>query len=433
MGQTDRFKAFKPFLIALLILALAVAIFALLKATKPKPEAQPVKNKRWPVSYITALPASYTPQIRLLGKVESPYQTQISAAVSGYITAIHALEGETLPEGETLIELDNRDSKILLQQRKADLDNQQALLASERLQHKNNLALLEQDKALLALNKASVTRLKALTRQGSAAQSTLDEAQQALIRQKMTVTNRQLSLENFSNRLQQLTAQRDKADALYQQAKLDLLRTQAKTPYSARIASLNVAPGDRVTPGKVLATLYPEDKLEVRAQIPSKQVALLNHNAQPLTAYVNYQKAQLPLNLRTLSAEVRNGQGGIDALFRFSTDKADQLQKPNLPPIGQSLALTLDLPAVDNAVALPGTAFYGQNRIYTIQNELLVSHQVERLGSITDRFDQPRILISANNLPVNSKILITQLPNAISGLAVKASPAAQTAATEELN
>ncbi|MDX1399157.1 MAG: multidrug transporter, partial [Oceanospirillum sp.] len=100
---------------------------------------------------------------------------------------------------------------------------------------------------------------------------------------------------------------------------------------------------------------------------------------------------------------------------------------------GQSLALTLDLPAVDNAVALPGTAFYGQNRIYTIQNELLVSHQVERLGSITDRFDQPRILISANNLPVNSKILITQLPNAISGLAVKASPAAQTAANEEQN
>ncbi len=424
MGLSDRLNAFKPVIIVAIILTVAIAIFALLKATKPQPEAQPVSDKRWPVSVLNVDPGNFTPQIKLLGKTESPFQTQITAAVNGYVTAIHALEGELLPKGDILIELDNRDSQILLQQRKADLDNQNALLSSEKLQQKNNLSLLKQDQALLELNQASVQRLKSLVRQGSASQSTLDEAQQALIRQKMTLANRELSIRNFDNRLLQLTAQRDKAHALYQQAQLDLERTQAKVPFEARISRLMVAPGDRVSPGKALATLYSQEQMELRAQLPGDLLPRLNlllnddkgDTSEPkLQALAHYQGAQLPLELRSLSAEVRSGQGGIDALFRFSPDHPALKQLP----IGLSLAVTLYLPEVKQAIALPGTAFYGQNRIYLVVNGQLVSRNVQRLGTIETNDGQLSILISAESIPTGSQILTTQLPNAITGLPVQ--------------
>ncbi|MFG1489792.1 HlyD family efflux transporter periplasmic adaptor subunit [Oceanospirillum sp. HFRX-1_2] len=444
MGLSDRSKAAKPFIVAFSILFIAISIFALLKLTKPKPEAQPFVNKRWPVSVTNAEPSVFTPQVKLLGKTESPFQTQVTSAVNGYVTAVHALEGDLLPEGDVLIELDTRDSQILLQQRKADLDNQNALLNSEKLQQKNNLEMLKQDQALLELNQASVQRLKALVRQGSASQSSLDEAQQALIRQKMTLANRELSIRNFDNRLTQITAQRDKAKALYQQAQLDLERTRAKAPFDARVSSLMVAPGDRVSPGKALATLYSQNQMELRAQLPNDlltQLNLINHNENKpqslrLQAEAHYQGQRIPLVLRGLSAEVRAGQGGIDALFRFSPESPLLKQLP----IGQALAVTLYLPPVEQAIALPGTAFYGQNRIYLVEKDQLVSHEVKRLGTIQTHENQLNILISAETIPANSQILITQLPNAITGLPVRIvspgqaeQPAAQQSSETENN
>lgn len=429
MGINTRSKVIKPLVVALIILFAAVAIFAILKITKPKPEAQPVVNKRWPVSVQLATPQQYTPQIKLLGRTESPFQTEVTSAVNGYVTAIHALEGDFLPAGDLLIELDNRDNQILLQQRKADLDNQIALLNSERLQHSNNLEMLKQDQALLELTQASVQRLKSLVTQGSAAQSSLDEAQQALIRQKMTLASRELSIRNFDNRLKQLTAQKDKAEALYKQALLDLERTQAKAPFDARISNIRVAPGDRVSPGKVLATLYSQEKMELRAQIPGELLPQLladktaDSPTLRLDGVAHYREQALPLILHRLSAEVRPGQSGIDALFRFKTEEIAS----RYLPLGQSLAVTLFLPSVEQAIALPGTAFYGQERIYLVENSLLKSHQVQRIGSIQDPSGEQRILISADGIPAGAKVLVTQLPNAISGLPVRIVPQHQNA------
>lgn len=426
MDLSKRRVNFKSILIPIAILVLAAASFMLLKMTKPEAEAKPVTSKRWPVSATLAQVKSYTPEIELLGNIESPFQTQITAAVTGYVARIHALEGETLPANQILISIDDKDSRLLLQQRQADLNNQTALVASEQLQQENNQQLLEQDLALLALNQSSVKRLKSLARQGSASQSSLDEAQQALIRQKMAVANRQLSLANHPFRIDQLKAQQTKAAVLYQQAKLDLERTQALTPYNARIADLMVAPGDRVTPGKVLASLYPYDQLEVRAQLPAALISQLpeKNAGHSLQATAHYQGKTLPLQLRSLSAQVRTGQAGVDALFRF---KADTSQNP-IPalPLGQSVAITLYLPPVEQAIALPGTAFYGQSLIYSVQDGVLVSHKVQRLGSVSAGFSAPHILIPAAQVPKDSPILTTQLPNAISGLPVTviAEPAA---------
>lgn len=446
MPTTKRLNLAKTFLIPPLILALAVGAFIGLKNTRPEAPAKPVTSKRWPVETILAQPDSRTPEVQLLGRVESPFQSTLTAAVTGYVSQVHALEGDLLNSNQLLIALSPEDSRLLLSQRRAELDNLKAQIASERLQHQNNQAALKQEQALLKLTQGSVKRLTTLNKQGSASRSALEDAQQAVIRQKINVLNRELAIRNFSNRLAQLQAQLSRQQALYDQAQLDLTRTQARTPYNARISQLFVAPGDRVTPGTKLATVYPYDQLEVRAQLPSHWLQQIQsqYSNTPLLAHAEVNGQSYQLELDRLSGEINKGQGGTDGLFRFLTvqpeinagaEKKTQQTAPvnkaltlhdthnslHQLPIGQNIALTLYLPAIDNSIALPGSAFYGQDRIYSIVDDKLVSHQVKRLGTVSQGFDQPHILISAADIPTNSQLLVTQLPNAISGLSVRVS------------
>ena len=443
---TKQLNLVKTFLIPLLILTLAIGAFIGLKNTRPEAPAKPVASKRWPVEAILAQSGSYAPEIQLLGRVESPYQSTLTAAVTGYVSRVHALEGDLLNSNQLLIELSPEDSEILLSQRQAELDNLKAQISSERLQHQNNQAALKQEQALLKLTQGSVKRLTTLNKQGSASQSALEEAQQAVIRQQINVLNRELSIRNFSNRLAQLQAQLSRQQSLYDQAQLDLTRTQARTPYNARISQLLVAPGDRVTPGTRLARVYPYDQLEVRTQLPSHWLEQIQgrYRRAPLQARTEIHGQSYQLELDRLSGEISKGQGGTDGLFRFlpvqsetRVDPEKKLQQTtpvNRPltlhntsdglhtlPIGQNIALTLYLPAIDNSIALPGSAFYGQDRIYSIVDDKLVSHQIKRLGTVSQGFDQPHILISAADIPTNSQLLVTQLPNAISGLSVRIS------------
>ncbi len=451
MPTTKRLNLVKTFLIPLLILALAVGAFIGLKNTRPEAPAKPVVSKRWPVEAMPAQPSSYTPEVQLLGRVESPFQSTLTAAVTGYVSQVYALEGDRLNSNQLLIELSPEDSHLLLSQRRAELDNLKAQIASERLQHQNNQAALKQEQALLKLTQGSVKRLTTLNKQGSASRSALEDAQQAVIRQKINVLNRELAIRNFSNRLAQLQAQLSRQQALYDQAKLDLSRTQARTPYNARISNLFVAPGDRVTPGTKLATVYPYDQLEVRTQLPSHWLQQIQNRYSniPLQARADVNGQSYQLELDRLSGEISKGQGGTDGLFRFtetslnkhgqtthdasfnpsSTSSSSSINKEltlhntsnglHQLPIGQNLALTLYLPSINNSIALPGSAFYGQDRIYSIVDDKLVSHQVARLGTVSQGFDQPHILISADSIPDGSQLLVTQLPNAISGLSVR--------------
>ncbi len=400
--------------VPILILIGSVLIFYWLKSTKPQTPAEQPKARVWPVQVLDATSRSHQPEINLLGRVETPFEATITAALSVPVQGIHALSGEILPEKRSLISLDPVSLEILKVPIVSEIERLNSMLRAEKLQYQNNLSLLSYEQELLVLSQASVTRLQSLQLQGSTTQTRLEEAKQGLLRQQISVLSRQQLIDGYPHRKTQLRAQIDRANAELSQFEYNVQKTQGQFDYPVRVNRLLVAPEDRLSPGMPIATIYPKDQLEVRAQLPAHLVGLIRRQSGQTAlmgkALINEQWRELVLH--RLSSEVKTGQGGVDALFRFKSP-------PDGVAVGKSVTMTFYLPALQNTVALPGSAFFGQQRIFTVTKEdTLRSHQVERLGNVSEGYDTPRILVDVQRLPEDEPILISQLPNAITGLSV---------------
>ena len=113
-----------------------------------------------------------------------------------------------------------------------------------------------------------------------------------------------------------------------------------------------------------------------------------------------------------ISGSIANGGHGIDALFIIDSEELDTLT------IGDTLEMTLDLPAIDNVFSVPVSSIYGTNRIYRVKDERLVAVEVAKLGS-QYREGKQFILVASEKLQVGDEIITTQLPHAFNGLKVE--------------
>jgi hypothetical protein len=155
--------------------------------------------------------------------------------------------------------------------------------------------------------------------------------------------------------------------------------------------------------------------LELRAKLP---VMVLPKVQQALDSNVTLQAfytqnhgalsdSPIALDLTRLAGE--STTSGIDAFF--SLPKILKNARP-----GDLMEISLQGVPVDGVVAIPYSALYGQNQVYIIQDGRLLSQQIQIVGDVL-RNDKLWALISPN-FAVNTKINITHLPNAVSGLKV---------------
>jgi len=84
------------------------------------------------------------------------------------------------------------------------------------------------------------------------------------------------------------------------------------------------------------------------------------------------------------------------------------------------LTLYLNLPKQSHLVALPFEAVYGINRIYKFIDGRMKGITIEKVGEKMTMTGQSQILVHSPALKQGDKVIITQLPNAIEGLKVRA-------------
>jgi multidrug efflux pump subunit AcrA (membrane-fusion protein) len=400
----------------LAILVLAAAGFTLLKATRAVTPPVAAQEKSWRVSAIEVSPGRLTPNLLLYGTVEAPQKAEIRAAVTADVAQVEVREGQTVAAGAPLVMLDERDLALSLRQRAADLREIEAQIASEQARHAANQSALNREKTLLELAKRVVTRAQNLNTRKMISESAMDEAFQAVEKQALALDARQLEVDDHTARLAQLQARRARAEALQDQARLDLARAKITAPFAGRVVQAPVAPGDRVRPGDLLLEMYPTGDLEIRAQIPFRALpavrAALAGN-QPLLAAATVDAQPVSAQLDRLGGETGQNSGGMDALFQV-TEGAQWLTP------GRVLTLHMDLPLEDNVVALPFEALYGLDRIYRLEDGRMAALTVERVGEQRDVTGQAQVLARSPELQAGDRIIITQLPNAITGLKVEA-------------
>ena len=403
--------------IALPLLILAAGIGGMTALVKSKPEREPlgIEERSWPVAVAAVAPGTATPQLLLFALVDSPRVTHLSSAVTADVDAVEVLEGQRVGVDDRLLALDDREIRLVLAQRDAEMAGFEADLEHEALRHRNNRVALKHEEELLVLARREVARARDLAERKVGSQASLDLVRRDEERQMLSVELRRLAIREHDSRRKQIEAQLARARAQQSQAMLDLERTRVYPPFAGRITEVFVSPGDRVRPGDRLVTMFDSHMLELRAQIPLRHLPVVRaalDRDESLSARALVDGQEVRAELHRLTARVDRGSGGADGLFRV-TQGSTWLQ------LGRTVELVMDLPAVAGAVMAPREALYGTDRVFVLDGERMRSVEVERLGESRGGDGRSRVILRSPELKPDDRLIVTHLPNAIDGLKVK--------------
>jgi multidrug efflux pump subunit AcrA (membrane-fusion protein) len=402
-------------LLPLLVLALAIAAFVHLRASR---EALPRVQAPERVVLVRTVPvqlASRSPQLLLYGRVSSYGMASLTAAVEADVVEVAAREGAAVPAGAPLVNLDDADLKLQLVEREAELTDARAQLTSEHIRHEANLEALAVERRLQQLARQEVDRIDDLVGRSLGSATQRDQARAELEGRALALVSRQHAVSDHPARRAMLESRVARARAARDRAELDLQRTSIRAPFAGRVASLPVAVGDRVSRGTLLAELVDTGHLEVRAQIPNSYLAQVRAaigREQTLTAHGYVDGVPMVLELAHLAATTEPASGGVEANFDV-IDGAEALT------VGRVLALILDLPAVAGVVELPYEALYGLDRVYRVENERMRAVPVSLIGERHAGGGARQVLLRGTELREGDAVIVTQLPNAVSGLRVR--------------
>jgi len=405
----------RSILIPVIIVVVAIAIFVFLKSSKTEQPPVQIKEKVWMVETMPALFESLSPVQTLYGKVESFSMVDAAAPISGVIEKVWVKEGQSVKQGDALVNMNLSDLEIPLHQAKADVADATAQVRLQKLAFKANQQRLVYEKKVLELKRVKVKRTQQLIAKDLASLTDLDTVKEALVKQEYVVVGAQLAVEENQLKATQNEARLAKAKAALALATLNKQRGQLVAPYDARIAKVSVSEGSRVNAGVSMVSFYGVSSLVLRAKLPimvQPEIQKALDSNITLQAFYTQRNGSLgqqsiPVTLTRLAGE--STTSGIDAFFR-------------LPPAlnnarpGDLMEVSLQGVPIDRVVAIPYSALYGQDQVYIIEDGRLLSEQVKVVGDVL-RDDKLWALILPE-FAANTKINITHLPNAVSGLKV---------------
>ncbi len=360
---------------------LAIAVAIMLVISKPRANTVTSTEPVRLINTVTIQPDVHSPSLPLFVRVSTPNHARLRSAITADIKEIIALDGDRVSKGETLLLLDDREARLTVRQRRADIQDSQSQIDAENLDHKNEMFVIQNDDG--------------------------EDARR----------NREQIIERHKIRLRGLESQKLRAEVALELAELDLQRTVITAPFDGQVTQLHVSVGDRVSPGDRLIDVYDRRSMELIGPIPRRYQATLQQaldNGEPLAAVSIDSDTIIQAELVRLGGEVNERSGGVNAIFSI-TQGGESLS------LGRSLRVQLQLPAVANSFVLSNAALYGADTIYRVVDGRLQAVRVSRLGDYIDKEQPDGSLLLSGEVRAGDVIMTTQLPNASENLPVKIS------------
>src|ERR1700761_6208430 len=212
--------------------------------------------------------------------------TTVAPKVSGYLHDVQVGDNERVKAGQVLARIDDRDFKVALDQARADVAAAQAAITSKYAQLDVQQAIIDAAKATLDVDTASATFAKqenkrytdlASTGYGSvqnaqAAQSRDAGALAAIERDKANLASALKQVELLKAEIAQATAAASRANALQQQAELNLSYTTIIAPIDGVVGNRSLRAGQYVQAGTQLMSLVPATGAYVIANFKETQL-----------------------------------------------------------------------------------------------------------------------------------------------------------------
>jgi len=211
--------------------------------------------------------------------------TTIAPKVTGYLQQVLVKDNERVTTGQVLARIDDRDFKVALDQAKADVAAARATITSKQAQ-------IEVQQAVITAAKATIDDQAALTfaaqenkrytdlantgygsvQNAQQAQSRNGGAQAALARDTANLTSAQKQVDLLNAEIVQATAALARANAIQNQAELNLGYTTITAPIDGVVGNRTLRVGQYVQVGTQLMSVVPVDGAYVVANYKETQL-----------------------------------------------------------------------------------------------------------------------------------------------------------------
>ncbi|MEM1276751.1 MAG: hypothetical protein AAGH74_09500 [Pseudomonadota bacterium] len=248
----------------------------------PAPERVQVEERRVPVSYISAAPVRFRPQISGFGTVAPAKVWTAVAQVTGPIDYVSPafVRGGFVRAGEVLLRTGAEDAQLALESAEADLANAHAQLEEMAASRHTTLSALSIERESLELADADLARTLRLAERGVVSDSIVQTQHRDLLAQRAKVQSLEATLQLLPAQIAAQEQMVAKARVARQSAGLDVARTIIRAPFDARVARVDVEISQFVTAGAVMGSLDGIAFAEVDTQVSQREALTLDHLAK---------------------------------------------------------------------------------------------------------------------------------------------------------
>lgn len=408
-------QRYKKAILPVLILLAGIAIFAVLKATKPQTPLQDVAERSWPVAVQTVAPDDIRPLVRSYGEIRAGREAELRAQVSGAVVSVHDElgDGASVRAGEILVEIDDFDYVATRKERQADLQEAEARLVELQTMLAGEEKLLPVDKKQVALAARELERQRKLLKRAAVSKKAFDDAQLNLNTRRQNVLVREQSIARFQSQIVQAQSALERAKTALSKAERDVEDTKLKAPFEGFLTETDVTEGKQVSTSDRLGRLISLQRLEVSFHISEAAYARLTQ-ADPLRGRKvdvrlrrGEREERFSGQITRIDARVDAATGGRNVFATLSGLTLDTDLRP-----GVFVEVFVPDQTYQNVISLPKEALHDGGFVYVVKEGRLDKRKV----TIAVK-DGERVLI-AEGLNPGEQVCITRFAEMGTGVKV---------------
>ncbi|MSO19086.1 MAG: efflux RND transporter periplasmic adaptor subunit [Acidobacteria bacterium] len=356
-------------------------------------------------------------EVEIVGTLAGDQEVVVSSEVSGLVKVVRADLGDSVAQGQILIEMDATEYELAVARQRAALQEVLAQLgmqnATAKIPELTGTSSVRRAVAEAADAKANFDRAQSLKTDGVLSQAAYDSAE---ARERTSQANYSAALEQARN----LVARVDNLRAQLGLAEQDLANTRVKAPFAGTIRERLVEVGQYVREQTPLAAIASTNPLKLRADVPERFFPYVKAGADVRVSVEAYSG-------ETFLGKITRLAGAVNPQSRtFSVEARVENGARRLRP-GLFARAILDTDQVDPMMRVPATAvlsFYGVQKVYVVESGAIKEKVVE-LG---DRYGDKIEIIKG--LSPGEQIAVSQMARLREGVKVTATPSSASSGSQ---
>lgn len=418
------------------ILLVGIGGFKLLASLKEPPAEVETGERPLKVEVLAVKAKTVPVTITGYGQVQALNLVKISAEVAGQVVKVHAnLEtGETIAQGEPLIQIDARNYEAAVAQGRAEVAQWGSVL--ERLQKQaaidtRRLKTLERNRDLA---KAEFDRVNDLFSNHSVGtRSGVDRAEQAHNGAVDQADQMAQAVALYPIQIKETRSALAAARARLSQAQANLERCNIRAPFSGRLTQVSVEQGQYVAPGQILVVLADDSMLEIQVPLDSRDVRQwlrFDKEQAPSSGAWFGQPERVVCRVRwtedkaghvwngTLARIVAFDQQTRTVTVAVRVDAKEALAANGGLPLVAGMFCTVEIPGrnIDETFQIPRAVVSYKNTVFVVQDQRLKTVPVQ-----VARVDGDYAYISGG-LKNGDQVIVTRLVDPMENILLEIMP-----------